>query len=223
MISYFHHRKGKLNACEDSLTSTVFDTLKYLPTELFWHILKHSEYHFKLPKYPGEIESITYWDNWDSKNTANSKYVQPDVFIRFEEFDLIVEAKRYNENQQSVHQIENEIIAYENEYGNFSKKVYLLQVGGLQNKENELNIKKNNIEVIICKTDWTMILDSAMIIHNRLKLSDLSVNESYCRILEDTISGFALHGYFKKNWLKDINIEKPLAINSLNNIFLYVK
>lgn len=222
MISYFHRGKGTLNACEDSLTATVFDTLKYLPTELFWHILKHSQYYDKLPKYPGEIESISYWDNWNSKGTKNTRYVQPDVFIRFEEFDLILEAKRYDEYQQNILQIENEIVAYQNEFGSLSKKVYLLQVGGLQHKNDEGNIRKGNIEVIVSKTDWTKILDSCITIQERLKLSNLSINESYSRILEDTINGFGLHGYFKKNWLKEIKII-PSSIISIGNIFSYAK
>lgn len=222
MISYFNRGKGKLAICEDSLTATVFDTLKYLPTELFWHILKHSQYHDKLPKYPGEIESLTYWDNWDSTGTTNSRYVQPDVFIRFEEFDLIVEAKRYDEYQQSALQIENEIIAYKNEFESLSKKVYLLQVGGMQHKNDEVNVKKDNIEVIISKTDWTKILDSCITISNRIKSSNLSVNQSYLRILDDTINGFGLHGYFKKNWLKDI-IVTPSVLTSIGNIFSYAK
>ena len=40
MISYFTTGSGSLNKCEDSCTAGVFDILKYLPSDLFWHILK---------------------------------------------------------------------------------------------------------------------------------------------------------------------------------------
>ena len=106
MLNYFDKKKT-LDICEDSLTSTVFDLLKYLPTEVFYSILRESLYHKKLPIICGEIEKIHFWEKWISKNTTNSLYVEPDVFIRFSNFDIIIEAKRYNNNQQSEKQGDN--------------------------------------------------------------------------------------------------------------------
>lgn len=49
MISYFYHNKGNFRIEEDSLTSVIFDSLKYLPSEIFWRILKRSLIYDTLP------------------------------------------------------------------------------------------------------------------------------------------------------------------------------
>lgn len=59
MISVYYHRKSKMEVKEDSLTATIFDLLKYLPSDIFWSILTRSLYHQKLPKFSGEIQQIS--------------------------------------------------------------------------------------------------------------------------------------------------------------------
>ena len=112
MITFFD-KKGKLNICEDSLTATVFDGLKYLPSQMFWRILRHSLYHNHLPEYSlcGEMVSISFWEKWsaEGENIDNVNFVEPDIFIRFKYIDVIIEAKRYNEKQQKIHQMNKEI------------------------------------------------------------------------------------------------------------------
>lgn len=221
MISFFYRNKGNFNSCEDSLTSVVFDTLKYLPTELFWSILKNSLYQDKLPYSCGEIISIDYWQKWNSYKTTNPKYVEPDIFISFKEFDIVIEAKRYNTFQQSDTQIKKEIQAYFNEYEQENKKLYFIQLGGLFNKENIENITDYKTEVIICKTDWTRILDQVVFEKNKIKDNDMSFLKSYTRILEDTIIGFQLHQYYKKIWLKDLKLTNSINYSTLKQLFNY--
>lgn len=223
MISFFHRNKGKFNVCEDSLTAVVFDTLKYLPSELFWSILKKSLYQDKLPYSCGEILSIEYWQKWNANKTTNSKFVEPDIFIRFNEFDIIIEAKRYNTFQQSDTQIKNEIQAYFNEYEQEDKKLYFIQLGGLYNKNNIENIIEHKTEVVICKTDWTKILDQVVFERNKIKDNDLSFLKSYTRILDDTIIGFELHQFYKKIWLKDLKVKNTINYTSLKKLFSYAK
>lgn len=117
MISYFLRNKRQLIRHEDNLTSIAFDLFNYLPTNVFWDILIKSLIHNKLPKESGELlsEKPLFWERWDAKHTKNENGVFPDVFLRFEEFDIIVEAK-YRNNIQTNGQLENEIIAYYNEY-----------------------------------------------------------------------------------------------------------
>ncbi|PTN10021.1 hypothetical protein C8N47_1021 [Mangrovibacterium marinum] len=86
MISFFTKSKGHLKICEDSLTASVFDLLKYLPTEIFWKILKKSLYHDKLPGISGELIGIRFWEKWSSDGTSNLRYVEPDVFVEFSGF-----------------------------------------------------------------------------------------------------------------------------------------
>ena len=182
MITFLHQNKGGLKVCEDSLTSTVYDLLKYLPTETFWSILKKSLYHQGLPRISGEIQEYVYWPKWNSDGTGNARYVEPDLFIRFEEFDLIIEAKRYNENQQRENQITAQIQSYYNEYEEDDKDLYYIQVGGLLhlNEEKPKIYKEKNIA--ICKTNWTRLLDQIVAEKNKLENIDYSqIGRASCR------------------------------------------
>ena len=163
MISYFKHGKGKLDICEDSLTASLFDLLKYLPTDLFWYILKHALHQDHLPSYCGEVIEIQYWPKWNAQEkykTANELYVEPDVFMRFKDFDLIIEAKRHDLNQQFTEQLENEIKSYLNEYEEENRTIYLLQVGGLVDTCNEVFIEVGHLKVLQSKINWTSLLKS---------------------------------------------------------------
>ena len=48
--------------------------------------------------------SEEFWPNWDPEGTDNINRVTPDLFMRFANFDLIVEAKRWDSFQQSSDQ-----------------------------------------------------------------------------------------------------------------------
>lgn len=205
MISYIINKKGKVVICEDSLTSSIFDLLKYLPIEQFWRILKNSLYHDNLPNFSGEIDSITFWDKWNSEGTNNKNFIEPDLFIRFKEFDLILEAKRYNENQQSFQQNNDQIISYYNSFEDEQKKLYYIQVGGLKDK-NDLEHDK----AIILKTDWNKLLDAVYNEYNQIKSLNLMHLKSSTRILEDLIKLFEFHQFYKKIWLKDFKISQPI-------------
>ncbi|WP_026837369.1 hypothetical protein [Gillisia sp. JM1] len=223
MISYFHHNKGKLKSCEDSLTAVIFDTLKYLPSDIFWNILKDSLYHDKLPYCSGELISISFWDKWNSNGTTNIRYIEPDVFLRFKEFDIIIEAKRNDKFQQLTHQMEKEITSYFNEYGPDDKNLYFIQLGGLHSKEDVENFTSNENKVIICKTDWSIMLHHIALTNNKLKEINVSTLNAYTRILDDCIKGFALHQFYEKLWLDDLLKSKQLKINPLKQYFKYAE
>ena len=220
MITFLHQNKGSLTICEDSLTSTVFDLLKYLPTETFWSILKKSLYHQGLPSISGEIQEFVYWPKWNSNGTNNKTYVEPDLFIRFEKFDLIIEAKRHNENQQRENQIKAQIQAYYNEYEDDDKDLYYIQVGGLLhlNEEKPKIYKEKNI--VICKTNWTRLLDQIVVEKNKIENIDYSQLNSFKRIFDDLIKGFEMHGFFKKLWLDSLYITTTLT-QTHNKLFDY--
>lgn len=220
MISYFK-QKGKLTACEDSLTATVFDGLKHLPVEMFWRILKNSLYYDKLPYSSGEIQSISYWEHWNSNETDNKNFVEPDIFIRFHEFDLIVEAKRYDKNQQIEGQMQKEIVAYYNEYANDQKQLYFIQLGGLNDKKDDISEYKEK-EVTVCKTDWSRLLDQISSENKNLNKYSSSINMAFSRIFEDIIVGLSLHGYNQTLWMENINLTNT-NYNAPLNIFSYAK
>ncbi|MFI5140284.1 MAG: hypothetical protein ACHQIM_20865, partial [Sphingobacteriales bacterium] len=109
------HWREIFKSSEDSLTSTIFGLLFYLPSELCWKIIRESCYEFLIP-FPSKVTVKEYWPSWNSVNTNNTNYIEPDLFIRTPEFDLIIEAKRYDYGQQYRAQWEGEIRAYFNEY-----------------------------------------------------------------------------------------------------------
>ncbi len=67
---------------------------------MFWKILKQAVFTNILPEEPGTRYCYEFWPRWDPRKTGNTSYVEPDVFIRFRDFDIIIEAKRHENNQQ---------------------------------------------------------------------------------------------------------------------------
>ncbi len=202
MISYFSSKgRNKFNTCEDSLTSTVLDLLKYLPAPIFWDIIKTSLIDKKVPKHIGEPKTIEFWPNWNPENTNNSKRVEPDVFIRFDEYDVIIEAKRYDYGGQTENQMNNEIISYHNEYGMDNKKLIFIKLGGLNSDKNE-DSHENHIQ--ICKTTWSRLLNTIVKTKEQFENSDHNHFSSYIRIFNDIIKGLNMHNFQHIEWLKDL-------------------
>ncbi|MCD8438721.1 hypothetical protein [Tenacibaculum finnmarkense] len=221
MISYFKYGKGNLTICEDSLTSAVFDLLKYLPTDLFWHILRQGLHQDNLPSYCGEVLEMEYWAKWNAQGkykTRNKLYVEPDLFMRFKDFDLIIEAKRYNINQQNPEQLQDEIRAYLNEYEDDNKTLYLLQVGGLINNCKEHFIEVEHLKILQSKTDWSSLLKSINTIYKGFLKQNIPNQKPTILLLEDIINSFSIHGFHQKKWLKNCAIYNinTKAINSFN-------
>ena len=213
MISYFTNGKGKLEHCEDSFTASVFDLLKYLPTVLFWSILKESLILDNLPVHCGEILEMEYWAKWSAINTTNQNFIEPDLLLRFHEFDLIIEAKRYDYNQQYDLQLENELKSYFNVYAEDYKKVFIMQLGGLHldcTKESHY-INKNTI--FQSKTTWSKLLESIDNKKKRIEKQVLPHQKPMLFIFEDLMSAFAIHGFHKKKWLAKM---PPITINKID-------
>ncbi len=216
MLSFFSSKgRSSLVLNEDQLSSLVFDLLKYLPTEIFYKILKESLYQDKLPKISGNILNFSFWEKWNPDNTTNIKFVEPDIFVRFDNFDIILEAKRYNENQQYKDQLVNQIQSYFNEFSVDNKELIYVQVGGLYSKTNEGNF--GDKEIKICKTDWSKILNSIVKMKDNLEILNLDSSQSSIRILNDLIKGFSLFNFNKILWLE--SLESKNKINTNINLF----
>lgn len=115
------------------------------------------------------LAALYILSKWNPENTQNLNYVEPDVFIRFSEFDVTIEAKLYEEGLQNSTQWEKEIIAYRNEYGH-CKKLYFIALGGLCDDKIK-QVKK----VPIFRCLWSNLLDAAD--------KTLSNDECFCSIL----------------------------------------
>jgi hypothetical protein len=218
-----------LNHCEDSLTASVFSHLLHLPIELFWRILRAACYTTCLPEVVGEPREFDSWPKWDPAGTGNKTYIEPDLFIRFEDFDLIIEAKRWDEGMQSRNQWQNELIAYGNEYGEEVRPVKLIALGGIHTeKDDELRhtprLPKSHsggpaVHELVCPVHmcrWRSLLEQCKKMLRELdhSKSSGSYNPAYRRILNDVIDLFACHGYSTGRWFADFDFAShPLSLN----------
>ena len=84
-----HSKYPHKNSYEDPKTSAVFENLMLLPDNVFWHILKSSCFNnAKMRINSGRLISYDFWPHWDNTGTDNQSYVEPDLFISFEELDV---------------------------------------------------------------------------------------------------------------------------------------
>lgn len=179
---------------EDSLTSSFFLMLKYLSQNNIKEVLSNSIVNDSMGEILGNSD-ISFWPKWSAKNTNNSCYVEPDVFIRWDNIDLIIEAK-YNDKQKAE-QWGNEIIAYFNEY-DIVKQLYLLAIDGNNNLKTEvLNIKNQKIKVL--KTSWTKILSVFLTM-------ELNIDGIEKEICKDIVSVFKYYGFFTGKTISQLNI-----------------
>jgi len=203
---------------EDSKTSCVFGLLQYLPAQIMWNLIRHScGQNSELPKQSGELLNIEFWAKWSAKGNdiTNTNFVEPDVFCEFEEFDLIIEAKKDDQYGQYKQQWKNEIQAYYNEMDNKNKKLIFIAFGG-NNSLQENNIIIKDKTVPIYKASWLNLLQA---------ITNEAGNKSEKRLLNDIISAFEKHGFFCLEWfetiLQDFCDNNKFNVNSNSkNIFL---
>lgn len=205
--------------CEDSLTACVFSHLLHLPVQMFWGILRGACYSSELPEFVGEPETVQLLPSWDPTGTQNEGRVIPDLFIRFPELDLIIEAKRWDIPMQSSVQWENELIAYHNEYGKDNRPVGLLALGGLHSHRSE---KINGSTVHMCS--WNALLNACQ---NTIAVLELSLPTSshvsaQVRILKDLVALFGWHDFRVIHWFDPKTFEPhrlPSSTEEHHNVF----
>jgi len=178
---------------EDSLTSSVFSLLFYLPTEILWSIILQACNCSQLPSSCGKLIEYDFWPHWDCSNTENTNYIEPDLFIDFENFHLVVEAKRYDfVPQQNRSQWKAEITAYHNQYPIPERKpLFFIALGGLAYGD-ETHDSIESIPIISCR--WKNIFSAI-----KKQLVELTYDQSnhsgVINILRDLTLVFSLHGF----------------------------
>lgn len=192
---------------EDTRTSAIIGTLLHLPDDLLWNILRSScSFSENLPEYLGNLLSYDFWPNWDPTGTENVNKVEPDVFMRFENADVIIEAKQNDSALQYPEQWTRELRAYCNQYGTESTKVVFIALGG-----NAMEIKPNTISIdtnafTIHKCSWFNLMQ-------RIHSERDKQNSQTRRTLDDAILFFDLIGVKNyrflsmRPWMADWSIE----------------
>ena len=210
---------GKFN--EDFKTHETLGLLQYLPANLFWNILRESiVYNDNVPCNAGEILEVDFWVKWYKvKNTnAERRYVEPDVFIRFENFDCIIEVKKTEVVGQHKDQWYEQILAYRNEYPGKNKLIYIA-LGG--NRDFNKNPTDEYTEVY--KASWRRllhVLHRALDERRLLTYSTFSINQEI-RILQSVVETFHRYNEYKCEFLDSINFDEiEMSNDELNKIWI---
>lgn len=205
-----------LTVCEDSHTASVFTHLLHLPLESFWAILRRACYTERLPRDPGELLSVDPWPRWDATGIPGKTAIIPDLFLRFADFDLIIEAKRGDDGMQDPQQWRRELIAYTNEHGDDDKPVKMVALGGIHGKQDEEvthrttdqadsgRLKEWSCPVYMCR--WRSLLDQCQRMRRELERLDYPTSQSAAalRVLVDLIDLFVWHGFSTGLWFADV-------------------
>lgn len=221
MLSKFIDR-----ARENSLTASIFSHLLHLPSEVFWKILRNACCHpHSLPESPGEVE-LEAWPHWNPSGTGRSSYVEPDLFLRFARFDLIVEAKYGDSGGRNFDQWERELRAYTNEYGDERREVRMLALGGIHQQEDDRIVhtwlapadedgrQTEGFHEFICPVHmclWSRLLTQCQRMERELGKLGFPTSQTHAhrRILVDLIQFFAFHGYQTGIWYEETLSHRP--------------
>jgi hypothetical protein len=199
MLHAIHHNKiprELFRGNEDSLTAAVFERLRYLPKELFHHII-HKAVYQNIPELDlYQLESMEFWPSWEAKNTSNFRFIEPDIFIRTPKTDVIIEAKRYDRKQQTEHQWRNQIQAYQNEYREEGKVLIYIALGGI-NELTSSKLEHLGETFTIYKSDWSQMLQAIKEVKINLEHGTnlLNTNDAILQILDDLILCFSMYGF----------------------------
>ena len=200
MLQAALHRKIVVPTLEDTLTSSVVGLMQFLPDDIFWSLLAEScGVSAHLPASIGKIAGVSFWPRFDARNTCNSTYVEPDVWIETDIYDIIIEAKRYDGGGQCLEQWEKEIIALNNERGD-DKEIIFISLGGNASLAND-SCTVGGKEICIYKASWFNLLHA---VNNRRKRLPENGSDSLSRLLGTIADAFFMHGYYDIEWLESL-------------------
>tara|TARA_R110001592_G_scaffold262565_1_gene527637 strand:+ start:11969 stop:12364 length:396 start_codon:yes stop_codon:yes gene_type:complete len=117
--------------------------------------------------------------------------------------DIIIEAKRYDQNQQKKEQWNDQLIAYNNEYKDDQKELIYIALGGLRLKKAEEHTT-NNLSQRIYKCKWTGLLQAVISVKEQMELSVALLNANWAinNILTDIILVFRMFGFSTAPWFE---------------------
>lgn len=204
---------------EDSFTSSVIGLMQYLPDTVFWQLLRGSCGTVSaLPEDVGEILFINFWKKMLPDGKHNSVYIEPDVWIECEKYDIIIEAKKYDDSdRQDREQWEKEIISFNKTFSENDKELIFIALGGntsLQDRELTINDKLYTIYT----SSWYKLLHEIDRYKQSFQFADPTrETKGYLRLLNDLIAVFAKHNHFSMNWLSSM-AHKRIDQNSTSKI-----
>lgn len=201
-----HEIRNKIWNREDVKTSSIIGSLLHLPTSVFWEILRNASEKkdakgntLPLLSYEEDIVDYEFWPCWRLYNK-----VEPDVFIRFNSFDLIVELKVHDYNEQESSQWRREFAAYHRRYADEGKPVYLIAISG----------KTNECMENVFQCSWQSLLESVLDVKGAAECRHGHIS----RIFDDILMTFAIHKEYYYKYLDSVSLEDT-RINSDYKLF----
>lgn len=207
MINAILKKGVEIKRNEDVKTSSIIGVLSLLPAELFWKLLKKSfPNHHNLPLSSGDIVGVDFWPHWyvdgSDKEVTNDKYVEPDVYIEFENFNLIIEVK-LDGNPQYPEQWKNQILAYQTNVKSSKPLVYVALGGNCS--YDAFSLTGGNVnELLVYRCSWQRLLET---IHEEMEYlgsNPYQYDNQNLRILRMAEQAFAIYGERVTSWMESI-------------------
>ena len=192
---------------EDAKTSSIIGTLSHLPARMFWNILYDAlveKDKLPAPDTVYELIDIEFWPFWklDEK-------VEPDVFLQFDRFDLILELKRNDNNRQYSGQWKRELEAYQKTYPNRTKPCYLIAISG----------RTTESQPGVYPCSWTSLLNATRQCLKKMKREQPHAHE--VRILNDAVHAFHIHHEYPYCYFDSMDYEPQTdGISEYNDLFM---
>lgn len=208
-------------AREDLLTSTVFERFAYLSESLQFQLL---EFCFKDRVIPfadlfGAFITIDYWPRYTFEEKGHTRQVEPDLIIRFEKANLIVEVKPPAGGDQYFTQWRREVGSFLQSEEGESRPLYFLAIGRVDDMsalkwESKL---VNEFDNLICvgAIKWQPIADCLV-----EKLLDSRLSKTDKRVLNDMLKALALYGLNVSNFKWDKLRKHSFPVLSLSHPLL---
>lgn len=172
---------------EDLLTSAFFSRFSYLSGLLQHRLLK---------KWLGGgdftvFKRADFWPSYDLPDNDVREFVEPDLLLRFEDFDVLVEVKPPQGGDQYLTQWLNEIEGYFAQ--DDTKPLYFLAIGRVGNVLESLDIKAlrtiSSQFVDIKSIEWKPI---AQELYQLQRSQKLDAQDS--RVVDDMLQALELYG-----------------------------
>tara|TARA_R110002049_G_scaffold297185_3_gene486005 strand:- start:1060 stop:1776 length:717 start_codon:yes stop_codon:yes gene_type:complete len=203
---------------EDLLTAAFFSRFTYLSGLLQHRLLK--SWLGGVGDFT-EFKSIDYWPQYDLKNNPDRKFVEPDLLIRFESCDVLVEVKPPEGGDQYLDQWQLEIEGYYQQEDHI-KALYFLAIGRVGSVLHQLDIEvlqKNGRDFKQAHSiEWKPIVYE---LSGFIKSGELDAQDQ--RIVHDMIKAVELYGVRAQNlrWDDLYPLSNSLGsltcLNKLNN------
>lgn len=201
---------------EDLLTAAFFSRFTYLSGLLQHRLLKG--WLGGVGDFT-EFKNAEFWPRYDLPDDETRDFVEPDLLLRFEDCDVLVEVKPPQGGMQYQEQWENEIAGYFAQDGE-TRPLYFLAIGRvgkvLELMDVEAILEKHDLLKVLKSIEWKPIAHELYQLQRSQKL-----DAQDRRVVEDMLQALELYGIraYELKWsdLDTFYAKKSLDLEVLNS------